>query len=238
MRAQSILANKHVAALIPAAGSGRRMGGRVAKQYLQLRGREILAYTLDIFETCPVIDEVWLIVAAGHQDFCQQAIVERYGFTKVRGIVVGGETRQDSVWRGLQQVPPACDIVVVHDGVRPLVTEAILQETIQSAATCGAAIVAVPVHDTLKRVSETGIVEVTVPREGLWRVQTPQAFHCDLLQSAFQQARERGVIVTDEAGLIEAFGHPVQVVLGAESNVKITTPYDLSFCEHFMRGRM
>lgn len=214
------------------------MGGSVAKQYLQLGGREILAYTLDIFEACPVIDEVRLIVAAGHQDFCQQTIVERYGFTKVRGIVVGGGTRQDSVWRGLQQVPPVCDVVVVHDGVRPLVTEAMLQETIQSAAIYGAAIAAVPVKDTLKRVSEMGAVETTVPREGLWRIQTPQAFHYGLLQSAFQQARERGITVTDEAGLIEAFGHPVQVVFGAESNIKITTPDDLSFCEHLMRGRM
>ncbi len=229
-----ILAGTRVAALIPAAGNGRRMGGPVAKPYLQLGGREILARTLEVFATCSVIDEVWLVVAAEHYDYCQRAIVERYGWQKVCGVVIGGAERQESVWRGLQQITAAIDLVVVHDGVRPFVTAAMLHQALRSAAQHGAAITAIPLQDTLKRVAETGVVEVTIPRQNLWRTQTPQAFRRTLLHAAFRHAWQHGLLATDEAGLIEAFGHPVQVVLGAESNIKITTPEDLRWCEGFL----
>jgi 2-C-methyl-D-erythritol 4-phosphate cytidylyltransferase len=139
------------------------------------------------------------------------------------------------VWRGLQRLSAAVDLVVVHDGVRPLVTEAVVRDTLCSAAWYGAAVAAVPLKDTLKRVSEAGEVEVTVPREHLWRIQTPQAFQYHVLQAAFQQAWERDLWATDEAGLVEALGHRVKVVPGVESNVKITTPDDLLFCETFFR---
>jgi 2-C-methyl-D-erythritol 4-phosphate cytidylyltransferase len=112
----------HVAAIVPAAGEGRRMGGTVPKQFLQLGGREILARTLAVFEVCIAIDDVWVVVAAEQCTSCQRTIVERYGFRKVRGVIAGGTTRQESVWRGLQQVTDAVDLIVVHDGVRPLVT--------------------------------------------------------------------------------------------------------------------
>jgi 2-C-methyl-D-erythritol 4-phosphate cytidylyltransferase len=161
------------------------MGGAVAKPYLHLGGREILAHTLEVFEHCAVVDEIWLVVAAEQRDHCQRAIVERYGFHKVRGLVVGGAERQESVWRGLQQMASAVDLVVVHDGVRPFVTAALVCQTLCSAAQYGAAIAAVPLTDTLKRVSAAGRVETTLPREHLWRIQTPQAFRRDLLQTAF-----------------------------------------------------
>ena len=148
MEADSILADRRVAALIPAAGSGRRMGGTVAKPYLHLGGREILAYTLEVFEGCAVVDEIWLVVAAEQRDYCQRAIVERYGFHKVCGLVVGGAERQESVWCGLQQVTPAVDLVVVHDGVRPFVTAALVCQTLRRAAQYGAAVTAVPLTDT------------------------------------------------------------------------------------------
>lgn len=124
--------------------------------------------------------------------------------------------------------------MVIHDGVRPFVNGAMLAETLDCAAQHGAAIAAVPLKDTIKRVSPDGQVEATVPREHLWRIQTPQAFRRQLLEQAFEQAWQRGLSATDEAGLIEAYGHPVQVVHGSEQNVKITTPDDLAICERWL----
>jgi 2-C-methyl-D-erythritol 4-phosphate cytidylyltransferase len=224
-----------VAAIIPAAGEGRRMGGAIPKQFLQIGGREILARTLEVFEACVAIDDVWVVVAAEQCTSCQSTIVERYGFRKVRGVVAGGTTRQESVWRGLQRVTEAVHLVVVHDGVRPFVTELLLQQTLEPASRYGAAIAAVPLKDTLKRVSAAGTVEATVPRERLWRVQTPQAFQHALLRRAFQHAWRQGLQATDEAGLIEALGHPVQIVPSYEHNIKITTPDDLVFSAMFLR---
>jgi 2-C-methyl-D-erythritol 4-phosphate cytidylyltransferase len=226
-----------VAAIIPAAGEGRRMGGTIPKQFLQIGGREILARTLEVFETCVAIDDVWVVVADEQCTSCQSTIVERYGFRKIRGVIAGGTTRQESVWRGLQQVTDAVTLVVVHDGVRPLVTELLLQQTLEHASRYGAAIAAVPLKDTLKRVSAAGTVEATVARERLWRVQTPQAFRHALLHRAFQHAWQQGLQATDEAGLIEALGYPVQIVPSYEHNIKITTPDDLIFCEMFLRER-
>jgi 2-C-methyl-D-erythritol 4-phosphate cytidylyltransferase len=229
------LTGQRVAALIPAAGRGLRMGGMIPKPYLRLGAREILAHTLDVFEACAAIDEVWIIIAPEHISFCQQTIVERYGYRKVKGVVTGGTTRQESVWNGLQHLGDRVDLVVVHDGVRPFVTEAILRDTLSHAVRYGAAIAAVPVKDTLKRVSEAGDVEATVSRDRLWRVQTPQAFQRSLLQAAFLHAREQGVTVTDEAALLESLGRVVKVVLGIESNIKVTTPDDLLFAENVIR---
>jgi 2-C-methyl-D-erythritol 4-phosphate cytidylyltransferase len=226
-----------VAAIIPAAGAGRRMGGTVPKQFLQIGGREIVARTLAVFEACVAIDDVWVVVAAEQCTTCQNTIVERYGFRKIRGVIAGGTTRQESVWRGLQQVTDAFALVVVHDGVRPFVTELLLQQTLDYAKRYGAAIAAVPLKDTLKRVSTAGTVEATVPRERLWRIQTPQAFQHALLRRAFQHAWRQGLQATDEAGLIEALGYPVQIVPSYEHNIKITTPDDLVFCEAFLRER-
>jgi len=226
-----------VAALIPAAGEGRRMGEAMPKQFLPIGGREILARTIEVFDECQAIDEIWVVVATEYCALCQERIVERYGFRKVCGVVAGGATRQESVWRGLQHVAEAVELVVVHDGVRPFVPELLIQRTLASASQYGAAIAAVPLKDTLKRISEAYEVEGTVPRERLWRIQTPQAFHHALLRTAFQNAWQHGLQATDEAGLIEALGHPVKIVPGYEHNVKITTPDDLVFCETFLRYR-
>jgi 2-C-methyl-D-erythritol 4-phosphate cytidylyltransferase len=213
------------------------MGEVMPKQFLQLGGREVLTRTLEVFEACMAIDEILVVVAAEHCVLCQETIVERYGLRKVRGVVAGGATRQESVWRGLQHVAADVELVVVHDGVRPLVTERLIQRTLASASRYGAAIAAVPLKDTLKRVSEAHEVESTVPRERLWRIQTPQAFRHVLLRTAFQHAWQQDLQATDEAGLIEALGYPVKIVPGDEHNIKITTPDDLVFCEAFLRYR-
>lgn len=228
------LTNRRVAALIPAAGSGQRMGGAMPKPYLLLGGREILARTLNVFETCSAVHDIWVIASADQQAYCRQRIVERYGFGKVRGVVAGGDERQASVWRGLQQLAPEIDLVVIHDGVRPFVSHGLIEEALQGAVQHGAAIAAVPLTDTIKRVSQQGQVEATMPREHVWRIQTPQAFRRQLLHQAFEQAWKQRLMATDEAGLIEAYGHPVYVVQGSEQNIKITTPDDLAMCERFI----
>jgi 2-C-methyl-D-erythritol 4-phosphate cytidylyltransferase len=229
------LIGKRVAALIPAAGSGQRMGGTIPKPFLPLGGREILARTLEVFEACGAIAEVWVIVAPELTTFCQQTIVERYGFRKVQGVIAGGATRQESVWHGLQRLADSIDLVIVHDGVRPFVTDTMVQDTLAHAARYGAAVTAVPVQDTLKRVSATGDIETTVSRDRLWRVQTPQAFQRQLLQAAFVHAREQKVMATDEAGLLESFGQRVTVVPGSERNIKVTTPDDLLLAENVLQ---
>ena len=226
-----------VAALIPAAGSGQRMGGDVPKPYLSLGGREILARTLEVFETCAAVHEVWVIASADQRARCQRDIVERYGFGKVRGVAMGGDERQASVWRGMQCLGPEVEWVVIHDGVRPFVDHALIEAVLAAALKHGAAIAATPLHDTLKRVSPQGLVEATVPRERLWRVQTPQAFRRQLLQQAFEHAWRRQLIATDEAGLIEAYGRAVCVAPGSEHNIKITRPDDLAMCERWLSGR-
>ncbi|WP_256872739.1 2-C-methyl-D-erythritol 4-phosphate cytidylyltransferase [Candidatus Entotheonella palauensis] len=225
---------RRVAALIPAAGSGQRMGSATPKPYLLLGRREILARTLEVFETCAAVHDVWVIASAEQQQHCRQGIVERHGFGKVRGVVAGGDERQASVWRGLQQLAPEVDLVVIHDGVRPFVSHALIEDAVEGAAQHGAAIAAVPLKDTIKRVSRQGQVEATVPRDRLWRIQTPQAFRRQLLQQAFEQAWQQRFVATDEAGLIEAYGHSVYVVQGSERNVKITTPDDLAMCERLI----
>ncbi|MGE3539094.1 MAG: 2-C-methyl-D-erythritol 4-phosphate cytidylyltransferase [Candidatus Tectimicrobiota bacterium] len=228
--------NGRVAALIPAAGTGQRMGSMTPKQFLCLKGREILARTLDVFEACKMIDEIWVVAAADYCRICRELLIERYGFRKIRGIVAGGETRQESVWCGLQHITEACDLIVVHDGVRPFVTESLLQQTLAVARQYGAAITAIPLKDTLKRVSESGEVEATVARERLWRIQTPQAFQRSVLYAAFQQARQQGLEATDESGLVEALAYPVKIVPGLEQNVKMTTPDDLIFGEAYLHA--
>lgn len=228
------LTDWRVAALIPAAGAGQRMGGTIPKPYLSLGGREILARTLEVFETCVAVHEVWVIASAEQQVHCRQRIVEHYGFGKVQGVVTGGDERQASVWHGLQQLGPEVDLVLIHDGVRPFVNHAMIEGALAGAAQHGAAIAAVPLKDTIKRVSLQGQVEATMPREHLWRIQTPQAFRRQLLQQAFEHAWQQQLVATDEAGLIEAYGHPVYVVQGSEQNVKITTPDDLALCERFI----
>lgn len=229
------LAGERVAALLPAAGQGRRLGGPLAKPFVPLGGRAILVRTLEVFEACAAVDDIWLIVAAEQCDYCRQTVVQPYDWQKVRGVVPGGATRQESVWCGLQQVPETVGLVVVHDAVRPFVTAALVEETLRVAAESGAAVAAVPLHDTLKRVAPGGEVEATLPRDRLWRAQTPQAFRHPLLREAFQHAWQQGLHATDEAGLVEALGHPVRVVRGSEWNVKITTPDDLRLGEALVR---
>ncbi|HIJ95596.1 MAG TPA: 2-C-methyl-D-erythritol 4-phosphate cytidylyltransferase [Desulfuromonadales bacterium] len=225
-------------ALIPAAGMGKRMGAPINKQYLLINGLPIVARTIAVFESSPLIDAIYLVIPAEEISYCQEHVIAACGFTKVTAIIAGGKERQNSVMNGLRAMRDCVDdddIVVIHDGVRPFVTEAMLQDSIATADIRDGALVAVPVKDTIKHVRE-GIVVDTPERETLWQAQTPQSFRFGIIFAAHQKAVESGFIGTDDASLVEKCGGAVAIVPGAYQNIKITTPEDLILAEAFLAG--
>ncbi|NLN17212.1 MAG: 2-C-methyl-D-erythritol 4-phosphate cytidylyltransferase [Firmicutes bacterium] len=226
-----------VVALIPAAGLGRRMGEirEINKQYLPLGGHPALALTLKVFQASPLVDQVVPIVRSEEIDYCRRWVVERYGLDKATRIVAGGPTRGDSVANGLAAIAgEEWDLIVVHDGARPLLTEELLGDVIEAAKEAGAAVAAVPVKDTIKRVDSTGLVLETLPRNELWAIQTPQAFRAEVLREAYARAREEDFQGTDDASLVERLGLPVAVVRGSYANLKLTTPEDVIMARSFL----
>jgi 2-C-methyl-D-erythritol 4-phosphate cytidylyltransferase len=217
-------------ALITAAGKGHRMQSSIPKQYLSLGGKPILAQTLQVFEDCSAIDGIYIIVPQDQMDMVQKDIVERYHFKKVFKVVRGGKIRQLSVWNGLKAIRSDCAIVVVHDGVRPLITRRLITQSIETAQKNGAAVVAVLSRDTVKRAALGKKIQ-TLPREEIWLAQTPQTFQFPLLMKAYQKAHQDDILATDDASLVERLGHPVTLVTGDYSNIKITTPEDLALAE-------
>ena len=214
-----------VCALVPAGGTGTRLGHRLPKQFLRVAGVSILVTTVRRLRQHPGLSAV--IVAAPDVWVARtRRLLGAGGRRAPITVVPGGATRQESVWRALQATPATAEIVVVHDAVRPFITRALLEDVVTAAAESGAAICALPVTETVKRVRD-GVVEETVDRSGLWSVQTPQAFRAALLREAHDKARRDGIVGTDDAMLVERLGHRVRVVPGVAANVKITTPDDL-----------
>ena len=220
-----------VGAIIPAAGRGKRIGASVPKQFLEIQGRPLLHHTLMVFASCKLIDYVVLIMPRADVDEMGEDWLNKYEI--VREVVVGGEQRQDSVYNGFSSLEKGTDIVVVHDGVRPFTTPQMITATVEAAQQHGAAITAIPVSDTVKQAAD-GFVKQTVSRNGLWRVQTPQAFQCGLLQQAFKKAKKDSYYGTDEGSLIEYFGERVKIVPGSELNIKITRKEDLALGESLL----
>jgi 2-C-methyl-D-erythritol 4-phosphate cytidylyltransferase len=223
-----------VAAIIAAAGLGRRMQQDTPKTYLQLAGKPILIHTLEVFENVPEVKEVLVVVHPEDLEFCQEEVIDPYPLKKVLRLVPGGKERQDSVYHALKVLNKEAvelDVILVHDAVRPLVDPAQVRKVVVAARRHGGAILGIPCQDTLKRVNSRGEVVATVDRQELWQVQTPQAFQAALLWRAYQEAMERGFYATDEAALVEALGETVVVVPGTCLNLKITTPDDLKMAE-------
>lgn len=226
-----------VSAIIVAAGKSSRMGGDKNKLYIDVNGIPVIARTLRVFEECSAVDEVVLVVNANDMDLCREAIVEKYRFDKVKHIVAGGTSRQESVRNGLNVLGGATGIVIVHDGARPFVTCEQIKGSILASSEYGAAIVAVPVKDTIKVLDSQGFVSYTPGRDKLISVQTPQAFRYDLIIKAHEQAEKDGVTGTDDAVLVERLGHKVGIVEGSYDNIKITTPEDLIIAEKIFKGK-
>jgi 2-C-methyl-D-erythritol 4-phosphate cytidylyltransferase len=219
-------------ALITAAGKGQRMNSEIPKQYLFLGDKPILVHTLQIFEECPAIDGIYLIVPQDQLTMVQKDLIEKYHFKKVLKLVRGGKMRQLSVWNGLQAIRSGCSIVVVHDGVRPFISCRLIKKSIEEAQKNGAAVVGVPAKDTVKRIVKGNKVQ-TLPREEIWLAQTPQSFQFSLLKRAYQKAQQEDLVGTDDASLVENLGHSITLIKGDYSNLKITTPEDLVWAESF-----
>ena len=207
---------------------------RTKKPYLELLDKPILAHTIGVFDRNAVVDAIFVIVSEMDFDACQSAVIEPYDFQKVAGLVAGGETRQASVFNGLEALPDDTDFVVVHDGVRPFVTDDTVFTCLEAAADWGAAVAAVPVKDTIKITDRDGFVVDTPDRSQLWAVQTPQVFRRDLLIEAHRHARREQIQLTDDAALVEQLGFKVKCVMGSYGNLKITTPEDLIVAEALM----
>jgi len=216
-----------VAAIIPAAGSGIRMGLTTPKQFFALEGIPILIHTLKVFQLVESIGLIIVVVPLEYFAWAEEQ-VQKHHLSKVFKVVAGGKHRQDSVLAGLEALPQEIEIVLVHDGVRPFVPVSVIENCLKAAEKDGAAMVAVPVKDTLKAVSSDKVIERTIDRSGVWQAQTPQAAEVSLLKKAFADAaKDKKFIATDEAALLERLHIPVKVVEGSEKNIKITRPEDL-----------
>lgn len=228
----SLPAPERVAAVVVAAGRGERLGAQ-EKVLLPLAGRAMLAWSLDALESAESIGPV-VVVAGSHTLDAVGRLVRDEGFAKVKAIVAGGERRQDSVGAGLAALPAGIEVVVIHDGARPLAQSELFDRCAVAAAEHGAAIAATPVADTLKRVVE-GVITGTVDRAGLWAAQTPQAFRLQTLRRAL--AVSSGETVTDEARLCETAGVPVSVVPSSLANLKVTHAEDIPVADALLRNR-
>ncbi|MCZ6675903.1 MAG: 2-C-methyl-D-erythritol 4-phosphate cytidylyltransferase [Candidatus Poribacteria bacterium] len=208
---------------------------RIKKPYLQLLDKPVLSRTIDAFDRSPIVDAIYVIVGEGDFEVCRSVAIAPYGFQKVADLVSGGETRQDSVFNGLQALPDDTDFVMVHDGVRPFVTDEMIFACLEAADDWGAAVAAVPVKDTIKVANDDGFVVETPKRSQLWAIQTPQVFRKALLVEAHQRARQKQIRVTDDAALVEQLGFKVKLVMGSYRNLKITTPEDLIVAEALLK---
>lgn len=224
-------------AIILAAGQGKRMNSKVQKQYMQLSGKPILYYSLNVFQKS-VIDEIILVVGKGEIAYCQSEIVERYGFHKVVKIIEGGAERYHSVYNGIKAIQNA-DYVYIHDGARPFISNEILDRVTKGVRENQACVVGMPVKDTIKIVDESGFVIETPSRELVWQIQTPQVFSFPLIKEAYEKLMEEPIQgITDDAMVVELIlSCPIKLIEGDYTNFKITTSEDLYLAEQFLKEK-
>ena len=248
-------------AVVPAAGRALRMGADKPKQFLMLKGKPVLAHTIDklidasfIAGIVLVVPQEFIAAAKGMlQDYCSGSLEQDNGRRSDSGailsgrrtvagggdksftiqVIAGGKERQDSVFNALCALPAQCEWVLIHDGVRPLVSTALLQETWKAAQASGAAIAAIPATDTVKRVADKRVVE-TLPRDQIILVQTPQVFRKELILSAYTEAQRQGWMGTDDASLVERLNISIQVIAGEYTNLKVTTPADVDWATWYL----
>ncbi|MFI3214733.1 MAG: 2-C-methyl-D-erythritol 4-phosphate cytidylyltransferase [Eubacteriales bacterium] len=229
-------------AIVLAAGQGKRMNSDVAKQYLNLQGKPILFYALDVFEKS-FIDEVVLVVGADEVSYCKKEIVEKYNFQKVTKIVAGGKERYHSVVAGLGEILET-DYIFIHDGARPFINQEILLRGLEQVKENQACVIGMPTKDTIKIADEDGWIDGTPNRSLIWMIQTPQIFSYSLIKEAYGKLMEeennlqnQGIQITDDAMVVELLtNHKVKLVEGSYSNIKITTPEDLKIAEVFLQN--
>ncbi|WP_339060654.1 2-C-methyl-D-erythritol 4-phosphate cytidylyltransferase [Tepidibacillus marianensis] len=218
--------------VIPAAGRGKRMGKNMNKQFIPLDGKPILIHTLEKFTGIPWIDEI-VVVSHANEIALVQQLLDQYQISKIKAIVPGGDERQDSIYNGLSYL--STNYVMVHDGARPFIRQKHLEQLWQTVQTKEAAVLGVPVKDTIKIVDQKRLIQDTPDRKSLWAVQTPQAFRLSTLIHAYDMAKTDHFLGTDDASLVERLGIQVTIVEGDYHNIKITTPEDLIFAESILR---
>ncbi len=232
---------KKTAAVILAAGQGKRMNSSVAKQYMLLENRPVVYYSIRAFEES-FIDEIVLVTGSGEEEYCRTEIVQKYGFHKVKTVVAGGKERYHSVYNGLCALGKA-EYVFIHDGARPFLSQEILERAGKAVLEHEACAVAVPVTDTVKLADERGFVQKTLDRAFLWSMQTPQCFRYSMIREAYdilirkeEALISEGLRITDDAMVIETvLRRPVKIVEGSYKNIKITIPEDLTRAEIICR---
>ncbi len=232
---------KKTTAIVLAAGQGKRMQSKVHKQYLLLCEKPVLFYCLKALEES-FIDEIILVTGKDETDYCRKEIVERFGFSKITKIVEGGKERYHSVINGIKAVDN-CDYLFIHDGARPFLDAGILKRTYTCVKETNACVAGMPVKDTIKIADESGFAKETPRRDLVWTIQTPQVFKFSLIKEAYgklereeEQLKEKGILVTDDAMVVEYFcAQPVKLVEGDYRNIKITTPEDLRTAESFLK---
>lgn len=226
-----------VSVVVPAAGLGTRMGAGPRKPYIEIEGQPILFHTLSQFAGLDEVEEIVLVVHPDDVSDIKDKHGDLFAQLKVKTVCAGGHERQHSVFNGLRKTSPQCDVVLIQDAVRPMVSRELIRQTIAAVEQHGAAIVAARVKETVKEVDEEGRIVATRPRARLWLAQTPQGFRRELILKAYEEVIRRGLDITDDAEVVEAIGGSVYVVPGGYDNLKITTPEDLAIAEALMGTR-
>jgi len=227
------LPNGSVSVVLLAGGVGKRMGASIPKQYLELQGQAIATYSLVTFANMPEVSEIVIVCDSSWRYIFEEKFDKLPKSCTIKWALPGAE-RQDSVFNGLQQVSSDADVVAVHDSARPMITAADAAKCMLDGFTVGAAVLGVPVKPTIKEVDGDMTVIKTLNRSKLWEVQTPQCIKPDLLREGFRLVKEKGLEVTDDVSIIEAMGLPVKITSGSYTNIKVTTPDDMSVAEKFL----
>ena len=228
-------------AIVLAGGRGKRMNSAVPKQFLMIKDKPVLYYSLKAFEDS-FIDSVILVTSEDDMEYCKKEIVDKYGFTKVVKIVAGGKERYHSVLNGIKAASD-CDYIFIHDGARPFVTQDMLARLLECVEESKACVAGMPVKDTIKIANEEGFIDTTPKRELVWMIQTPQVFDFALIKKAYlilekdeYSLLQKGISITDDAMVVEMLlGEKVKLVEGSYQNIKITTPEDLAIAEGFLK---
>jgi 2-C-methyl-D-erythritol 4-phosphate cytidylyltransferase len=224
-----------IVAVVPSAGIGKRFGGGTNKTFVTLGGRPLLLWALETLNAAPEVREIIPVIKEADMEYAID-LLERHSIPKVKRIAPGGEERQDSVYHGLNLIDDNKCIVLVHDGVRPLIDPAVIGAAARQLKDCDGVVVGVPVKDTIKEASG-GEVKQTLARDRLWAVQTPQLFPCKTIREAYSRAMKESFYSTDDSALVEKYGGRVRIVMGSYANIKVTTPEDLMIAELFLRMR-
>lgn len=215
-------------AIIVCSGVGKRMGANLPKQFIQIKNKPIVCYTIDKFENCEKIDEIIIVTNNDYIQFFKEDIIKKYNYKKIKYVISGGKERLNSVYNGLNCIKDKNSIVLIHDGVRPFVENNDILNIIENTKKYDACILGVKAKDTIK-ICNNGFIQQTPNRDDVYLAQTPQAFKFDLIKKAYDYAINNNIFITDDASAVECIGYSVKIVEGSYKNIKITTSEDLKF---------